>query len=116
LGYDIRASHRQIPFWELCDVWLTSSTCTNLSSKLRYRRILMWIPDWCNKVHQLISQIGSFHIDAASVPNWVFLQLLCIPNLGKLNRSLFQQKYWYWLHHAHLLYAAFAQMFTVCLM
>ena len=32
----------------------------------------MWIPDWCQKVHQLISQIGYFHFDAGSVPNWVF--------------------------------------------
>ena len=35
----------------------------------------MWIPDWCKKVHQVIPQIGYFHIDAGSVPNWVFLQL-----------------------------------------
>jgi hypothetical protein len=47
-----RASHHRFPFWELCDVWLTSSSCTNLSSKLRYRRISMWIPNWWNKVHQ----------------------------------------------------------------
>ncbi len=55
-----RASHHQIPFWELCDVWLTSSTCTNLLYKLWYQRISMWIPDWYNKVHQLIPQIGTF--------------------------------------------------------
>jgi hypothetical protein len=46
----------------------------------------MWIPDWCQKVHQLISQIGYFHFDAGSVPNWVFLRLLYVPNFGKLNR------------------------------
>ena len=61
-GTTFWASHHQNPFWELCDVRLTSYICTNLSSKLRYWRISMWIPDWCNKVHltYLFPKSGTF--------------------------------------------------------